>query len=469
MSGKTSQRLFRARLERMIDQLKSEIQSGALAPGDFLPSESALAEQFGLSNKSVRQGLDQLVAEGLIRKIPRVGNQVTEAVKEHHTTITLGINSSLERDMAMSALLESFMRRYPSVRVQTITIPGNSRQFVKEYTESAHLDAFIMNHQFYQEMEESGLLPTLEPLSPAEGAYRLLVEGFTADGVLYGQPLLFSPIVLCYNKDHFRDAGLPEPDSGWTWRECAEQGRKLTRERERFGFVFFEMSANRWPVFLLQSGTSFCLNRSGVCDIEGTPMLEAIRQCDRIIHDPELFPRLLTESNDDIGRLFVTGKVSMMMTSYMSLNELKHTGIRYDISPLPYVREPRTLTVAMAASIRKSSVNKQAARLLVDYLISEEAQMLIRRQTLSIPALKSAAEAAVQDEWNRPRGFDLFRDILPSMRFHRELNLTNAGFGQLWDILKAYWSHMIDEAALCSQIRERVSDRVRRGGAKPGR
>ncbi|MEF3305787.1 extracellular solute-binding protein [Paenibacillus sp. GYB003] len=469
MSGKTSQRLFRARLERMTEQLKNDMMSGALAPGDFLPSESALAEQYGISNKSVRQGLDVLVGEGLIRKIPRVGNQVTETAKELQATVTLGINSSLERDMAMSELLASFSRKYPSVRVRTITIPGNSRQFVKEYAESPLLDAFIINHQYFQSMEESGLLSTLEPLTPAEGTYRVLEGGFTADGVLYGQPLLFSPLVLCYNKDHFLEAGLPEPDSSWTWNDCIGTARRLTRRRERYGFVFYVMSDNRWPAFLLQSGEAFARGPDGGCDIAGTGLLDGIRLCDAIIHDRDMFPSVLSESNDDIGRLFETGKVSMMLTSYMSLNELKHSDIRYDISTLPYGREPRTLTVAMAACIRKGSADKRAAKLLVDYLSSVEGQMLIRRQTIGIPAIKPAAEAEVGEGLNRPSRYDLFRDIWPTMRFHRDLNLTSEGLGKLWGLLKTYWSHLIDDETLCAQVRDQLSDHVRHRGAGPVR
>lgn len=463
MSGKTSQRLFRVRLDRMIEQLREDIVNGTLAPGDFLPSESDLAQQFGMSNKSIRQGLDVLVGEELIRKIPRVGNQVTEApAREAEATITLGINSSLERDIGLSGILDGFRRQYPGIRVNTITIPGNSRNFIKEYTESGLVDVFMINHQFFQNMVESRLLHTMEPLTAVPGTYRFLEESFTAEGVLYGQPLFFSPLVLCYNKEHFHEEGLSEPDSSWTWDDCLDNARRLTRSGDRYGFVFYELSVNRWPAFLLQSGMAFERNRNGVCDIAGTPMLDCIRLCKRIIQDRELFPKVLSESSDDIGRLFENGKVSMILSSYMSMNELKRSELAYDISPLPYMHEPRTLTVAIGACIRKSSANKREARLLIDFLGSEAGQTMIRRETLSLPALKSAAEAIVQDDGlNRPSRFDLFRDILPTMRFHRDLNLTTTGFGILWGLLKQYWSQLIDDDTLCRMIREQLSEHVR--------
>lgn len=461
MSGKTSQRLFRVRLERMVQQLKHDIVSGRLAPGDFLPSESDLAGQFAMSNKSVRQGLDILVEEGLIRKIPRVGNQVTETSGQAAATVTLGVNSSLERDIALTKLLERFHRNYPAIQVQTITIPGNSGHFIKEYVDGGVVDVFMINRQYFQHMEEGGLLHTLEPFEDSRGAYRFLEESYTVDGVLYARPIQFSPIVLCYNTDHFREAGLSEPDSSWTWDDCLRHARLLSERRGQFGLQFYEMSYNRWPVFLLQSGMRFELDRNGQCDIAGTRLFDSIRLYERIIHDSQVFPKILSESHGDIEQLFQTGKVSMILTSYMSLNELKHSNVAYDISTPPYLYEPKTLTVSIGACIRKSSAKKEAARVLVDFLSSEEGQLLIRHETLSIPALKSAAETVVRDELNRPSRYDLFRDILPSMRTHEDLNLTSAGFVVLWRMLKQYWSRVIDGEALCREIRDSLGPYIR--------
>ncbi|WP_032785685.1 GntR family transcriptional regulator [Streptomyces sp. JS01] len=46
-------------------EFRAQIQSGALAPGDALPSEAALMEERGLARSTVRQAYDLLKAEGL--------------------------------------------------------------------------------------------------------------------------------------------------------------------------------------------------------------------------------------------------------------------------------------------------------------------------------------------------------------------------------------------------------------------
>ncbi|MEN6436762.1 MAG: GntR family transcriptional regulator [Anaerolineaceae bacterium] len=56
--------------ESIIDQInqiiRSRIQQGIYSAGSRLPSESALAEEFGVSRTSIRNAMDSLVAEGVV-------------------------------------------------------------------------------------------------------------------------------------------------------------------------------------------------------------------------------------------------------------------------------------------------------------------------------------------------------------------------------------------------------------------
>jgi len=82
MSHKLERASFQERLDHFVNVIRTEIVNGIREEGTYLPAESALAKQFELSNKSIRKGLEQLVEEGLIVKIDRVGSMVTPRAKE---------------------------------------------------------------------------------------------------------------------------------------------------------------------------------------------------------------------------------------------------------------------------------------------------------------------------------------------------------------------------------------------------
>jgi DNA-binding FadR family transcriptional regulator len=54
-------------------QIREAIRAGILTPGKKLPSEMALAQDFGVSRTTVREALRTLVADGLVEKVPGAG------------------------------------------------------------------------------------------------------------------------------------------------------------------------------------------------------------------------------------------------------------------------------------------------------------------------------------------------------------------------------------------------------------
>lgn len=56
----------RAVFRQLADLLRDRIQSGELGPGEPLPSELRLAQDYGLSRTTVRQAIGQLRTEGLV-------------------------------------------------------------------------------------------------------------------------------------------------------------------------------------------------------------------------------------------------------------------------------------------------------------------------------------------------------------------------------------------------------------------
>lgn len=64
----------------IVEQLETLILEGTLQPGQRLPAERALAEQFGVSRPSVREALQKLVARGLVISRQGGGNYVCDSL-----------------------------------------------------------------------------------------------------------------------------------------------------------------------------------------------------------------------------------------------------------------------------------------------------------------------------------------------------------------------------------------------------
>ncbi|BAU31191.1 FadR/GntR family transcriptional regulator [Microcella alkaliphila] len=93
-ASSTSGYTMRGRQAVVIDQVGRDIVSGAVAPGDALPKEADLVEQFGVSRTSVREAMRVLAAKGLVDIRQKVGTRVrprdqwnvfdTDILRWHH-------------------------------------------------------------------------------------------------------------------------------------------------------------------------------------------------------------------------------------------------------------------------------------------------------------------------------------------------------------------------------------------------
>lgn len=63
---------------RLRDQLASRIANGEWSPGDTIPSENRLAEEYGVALATMRMGLKQLVDEGLLERRRGTGTFVKQ-------------------------------------------------------------------------------------------------------------------------------------------------------------------------------------------------------------------------------------------------------------------------------------------------------------------------------------------------------------------------------------------------------
>jgi GntR family transcriptional regulator len=64
---------------QLVDILRSRIESGDLAPGHAIPSETELEQRYGLARGTIRKAIGVLRDDGLIITVRGKGSYVAEA------------------------------------------------------------------------------------------------------------------------------------------------------------------------------------------------------------------------------------------------------------------------------------------------------------------------------------------------------------------------------------------------------
>lgn len=75
---------------QLAQRLEQQIRSGALPPGEALPTEETLCTGYGISRITVRRALDELHAQGLIVRRRGVGCFVSEPPDTHRSVSMVG-------------------------------------------------------------------------------------------------------------------------------------------------------------------------------------------------------------------------------------------------------------------------------------------------------------------------------------------------------------------------------------------
>src|SRR5262249_6936327 len=106
--------------ELVQQRLHQEINDGSMPPG-FRLVEEELADRYGVSRGSVRQGLDTLISEGLVERIPNRGARVrvvsvADAVEIMECRMVLdGLLSRRAAELATDADIADIRDNYQSM------------------------------------------------------------------------------------------------------------------------------------------------------------------------------------------------------------------------------------------------------------------------------------------------------------------------------------------------------------------
>jgi GntR family transcriptional regulator len=175
------------RYRQIADDLRAKIDSGKIARGSQLPTETELREQYEASRNTIRDAIKQLVAEGLVETRPGQGTFVTLRVNPFVTLITADPKTGFgggEGATFLDAVSENHRsprQTVPKVEVQTPLEPVRLRLRVEPE------EQVVLRHQErYIDDVPWSLQTSYYPMSfvTTDGATDLLMAKNIADGTV---------------------------------------------------------------------------------------------------------------------------------------------------------------------------------------------------------------------------------------------------------------------------------------------
>ena len=339
-----------------------------------------------------------------------------------------------EEIQAYREVIAAYENEQPDVKVKLIEASDRDDLIARLSTSFAGgtpPDLFLLNYRFYAQFAARGVLDPIEErvdgsdIFQQEDFYEEAMDAFRFDGKLTCLPQNISSLVVYYNKDMFKEAGVPEPKAGWRWDNMVAAAKKLTKDSngdgkaEVYG-LGVEASLIRIAPFVWSNGgeiiddekqpTHFTMDTP-----EAEEALERffqLRVVEKVVPGEEE-----VEAEDDETR-FQNGRMAMVLSSRRATPTFRTIqDFDWDVAALPQHKEQAGMLHSDAYCLTKASDNKDAAWSFMEYALGPDGAPIVAKSGRTVPSLKSVAESdAFLDPSAKPANSKVFLDTIPVIR-----------------------------------------------------
>jgi multiple sugar transport system substrate-binding protein len=159
----------------------------------------------------------------------------------------------------------------------------------------------------------------------------------TVDGKVLGVPALVDNLMIVYNKDLFKQAGLPTPSPDWTWDDVRTAAKALTDpSKQQFGLTFpadgSETTVWEYEAMLWEAGGDILTPDNSKAAFNDAGGVRALTTLQQMQQDGSLF----LDFHPDAGKsenLFNSGNIGMIITGPWDLSSFPD--VNYGVQQMP--------------------------------------------------------------------------------------------------------------------------------------
>jgi sn-glycerol 3-phosphate transport system substrate-binding protein len=175
--------------------------------------------------------------------------------------------------------------------------------------------------------------------------YPALMANGRIEDKTWGIPFQRSTIVMYYNKDMFRQAGLDPEKAPKTWQEMIDAGKKLTKDGQ-YGLMVPGTGYAYWMLqcFAIQNGKELMSDNGTKVHFDDPDVIDALSFWRSLTTEHKISPEGLVEWGT-LRQAFVQGQTAMMWHTTGNLTAVKSEAkFDFGVAELPANKQPGSPT-----------------------------------------------------------------------------------------------------------------------------
>jgi multiple sugar transport system substrate-binding protein len=390
--------------------LLEEILEGRYGPGDRLPTEHELCDQYGISRTPVSRALSELAEEGVILRHRRRGSFVNAHWLRRRTDqpeVRVVVSESIWGEVIRNAAPDGIQ-----VNVVTVPLPSLHQMLTHAVAEGQAPDLAIVDSVWIPELAVAGFLYALEDIDGdwVRDVHEVdflepLVAANRCGDRTFGVSAFASLAGLWYRRRELEAVGLGPPR---TWAELRTAARALGRNGTPHPIVMpggskgGETTAYCLVAFLASNGGSVL--DGTVVALASRATGQALRFLRSLIEEELMAPEVVGYEWTRPIRLLAEGKAAISFGgSYEAKALAEGLGVPVEelwehagFIPVPAGPRgaPASVAGAMSYAIFRQAAQPELAMRVLEAAVAPEALARLARATGRVPARRSAVALA---------------------------------------------------------------------------
>ncbi|MGU3494829.1 ABC transporter substrate-binding protein [Xanthobacteraceae bacterium A53D] len=208
-----------------------------------------------------------------------------------------------------------------------------------------------------------------------KGFYPALMANSMVEGKTWGIPFQRSTIVMFYNKDMFKEAGLDPNKPPKTWDEMVAAGKKLTKDG-RYGLMVPSTGYPYWmfQCFAIQNGKELMSKDGTAVYFDDPEVISALAFWKSLSTEHKISPAGIVEWGT-LRQAFVQGQTAMMWHTTGNLTAVKNEAkFDFGVAELPANKQPGSPTGGGNFYLFKNATEaeRKASLALIRYMTAPE-------------------------------------------------------------------------------------------------